>query len=124
PRSRSAVVRPLTHTNTMLLPASYCAVYLIPRAKCKPLSHASGFLAFDGARPILLTARHVVTGRHNVTNALLSPTGAKPDDILLRYVLPGSAGPEFDERLEPLYTGKRERWTEHPTLGARMDAVA
>jgi hypothetical protein len=108
----------------MLLPASYAAVYLVPRVNRKALSHATGFVAFDGAKPILLTARHVVTGRHNLTGKLLSSTGAEPDELVLRFVLPGAAGPEFDERTEPLFAGNRPRWVEHPTLGRRMDAVA
>jgi hypothetical protein len=108
-----------------LLSASYSSAHLTVRANGQVLSHATAFLCSAGLNLFLVTARHVVTGRHNESGDLLSATGAVPDELGVRYIMPTVQGPKFEERIEPLYnpTG-HPRWVEHPTHGARADCVA
>lgn len=108
-----------------LLEGSYQSLYLGVRANGQNLSNATGFLCLTGRGPMLITARHVVTGRNNDTRELLSTTGAIPDELAVRYISPSQHGPIFQERIECLYDqAGNPRWREHPTLGPRMDCVS
>jgi trypsin-like peptidase len=106
------------------LPGSYHSAYIDVRARGEHLSHATGFLCLTGKGPMLVTARHVVTGRDNETGDLLSKTGAVPDQISIRYVYPSVNGAFFDTRVEELLDNEKPRWRHHPELGPRMDCVA
>ena len=54
-----------------------------------------------------------------------SETGAVPDELAVRYIIPSQPGPIFQERLEALYDSSgNPLWREHPQLGARMDCVS
>jgi hypothetical protein len=87
------------------------------------LSYATGFVCLTGRGPTVVTARHVVTGRDNNTNELLSPTGATPTEFGVRYVYPTVGAPETHERVEALHADGKPLWREHPTLRSRMDCV-
>ena len=108
-----------------LLEGSYQSLYVGIRSRGQNLSNATGFLCLTGRGPMLITARHVVTGKNNDTGELLSRTGAVPDELAVRYITLSQHGPIFQERMEALSdkSGK-PRWREHPTLGARMDCVS
>ena len=87
------------------------------------LATATGFTAISPAGPILLTNRHNVTGRHNSTNALLSPSGAVPNEVVILHNKKDRLG-EWIPRLEPLFSHDKHLWIEHPTFGTNADFVA
>jgi hypothetical protein len=88
------------------------------------LATATAFVADSARGPVLLTNRHNVTGRNNDTNAPMSPTGGVPDELLVFHHVQNQLGVWVAQR-EPLYgRNGSPLWREHPTLGARMDAVA
>jgi hypothetical protein len=72
---------------------------------------------------LLLTNRHVVTGRDNNSGKLLSTTGAFPKELriaLHRWSQPG----KWVDHVEPLYDDHEiPRWVEHPVLGEQADFV-
>jgi hypothetical protein len=91
------------------------------------LGSATGFVVDSAIGPLLVTNRHVVTGRDNSTNALLSDTGAIPNNIIVRHNGHTSEGARLDAVVsarEDLYSDEVPRWFEHPTLGRRADIVA
>ena len=92
------------------LPGSYQSAYLDVQARGQHLSHATGFLCLTGHGPMLVTARHVFTGRNNETGELLSATGAVPDQVSIRYVYPSVNGAFFDARVESLLQDEQPRW--------------
>ena len=93
------------------------------RYKGEHLAYGTGFVVETRIGPVLLTARHVVTGRDNDTNRILSPTGEVPDEILILHNKLDHLGAWF-ERSEPLLSPSGPRWREHLGLGPRADFVA
>ena len=100
----------------------------------KVVGPATGFVTDTPSGPVLVTNRHVVTGRHNVSGETLLKSGFVPAEIEVFHHrksstegLPEGAGGHVTEwvpRRETLYEAEVPRWREHPTLGARMDVVA
>ncbi|MEI2338887.1 trypsin-like peptidase domain-containing protein [Priestia megaterium] len=90
------------------------------------LSSGTAFLVESPSGPILLTNRHNVTGRHNVTDECLSRTGAIPNRIdiyhhqkdMLGATVTKSQNLYFDEDMQ------MSVWYEHPTFGPKVDFVA
>lgn len=89
----------------------------------QPLSTGTAFVVNSPKGSYLITNRHNVTGRHQETNAPLSPTGGVPSDIVIVHNRKGNLG-QWVPRPETLYTGHVPRWREHPTLGSKADFVA
>jgi hypothetical protein len=87
------------------------------------LSIGTAFIANTQVGPVLVTNRHNVTGRNQLTDELMSKTGAVPNEIVVRHNQKGVVG-QWVERVEPLYSGETKLWREHPTLGSRADFVA
>jgi hypothetical protein len=91
------------------------------------LGPATGFVVPSKVGPLLITCRHVVTGRDNNTGTPLSASSSIPDSLIVRH-----NGAETDARgvdttvetVEPLYEDGQPRWIEHPTLANRADLVA
>ena len=76
----------------------------------------------NSGRYYLITNWHVVSGRHPETNAIVSPTGAVPDEI--RIVHHGHTLGSWVVRTEPLQDkNKNNLWLEHPS-GRQVDVVA
>ncbi|KQY80905.1 serine protease [Pelomonas sp. Root1444] len=75
---------------------------------------------------VLLTNRHVVTGRHQVTGKPLDKKhGAVPNAIVIHFHKEGTALREWKQIRLPLYRNTSEPyWIEHPRLGADADVVA
>src|SRR5688572_4564823 len=90
------------------------------RTQGQALSTGTGFVVTSARGPVLLTNRHNVTGRHNVTAQPLSPTGAVPDEINIIHNRAQQLG-QWVVRAEPLYSGSRPLWIEHPRLGTDAD---
>jgi hypothetical protein len=86
------------------------------------LSTATSFVVAGKSAPLLITNRHVVTGRNQDTKAPLSSHGGVPDRLRVWHNAPSLGSWIAVE--EPLYTNDSPRWYEHPVLGERMDVVA
>jgi len=75
-------------------------------------------------RTFLLTNRHNARDRHNVTDQILSPTGAEPDELLVLQNVTDKPG-NWVSQILPLRDENNEpTWREHPSLGGQIDAVA
>jgi hypothetical protein len=71
----------------------------------------------------LITNRHNLTGRHNETDVVLSPTGAVPDAVRIHHNRADALG-QWVVREESLHLDGQPRWREHPRLGPKADVVA
>lgn len=88
------------------------------------LSNATAFVATaTSGVALLITNRHVVTGRNQETNDVLSTTGATPDTLVISHNSKAGLG-EFRNKQEKLYVNGLPRWIEHPTRGPSVDLVA
>jgi hypothetical protein len=87
------------------------------------LSMGTAFVVLSPKGPYLVTNRHNVTGRHQQSNAPLSPTGGIPNEIGIVHNRKGALG-QWISKNEPLYIDDTPRWREHPTLGSEADFVA
>ena len=102
---------------------SFQSLLLNSRANGNALSSGSGFIVQKDGRSFLLTNRHVVRGRHQETDAPLSPTGGIPDELIIRHNLTElGTWKDFSESLHD--ARGQARWIEHPRLGKRADVVA
>lgn len=89
------------------------------------LADATGFLVDSDQGPMLLTARHCVTGRHHDTGKLLDTkhSGIPASILVLHHVLgPPNVGiwseiKLYDDRGLP-------QWIEHPEFGCLLDIAA
>jgi hypothetical protein len=103
---------------------SAASLYLQIRSNTKELASATGFLVEHDARLYLVTNRHVVRGRHNLTDEPLSLTGALPDSLTIFHHVAGALG-QWIPIDEPLYkTDHERRWIEHPIHKGAVDLVA
>jgi hypothetical protein len=101
---------------TSLVPVLLDSLY-----RSNVISRASGFVDISPGGPVLVTNRHVVTGRHQITGSPLHKQAMLPDEIVIwlrhtQFSLVRHAQPLFDDDLRP-------RWLEHPTLRERADLV-
>lgn len=94
----------------------------------QPLSSATCFLLTRNkdTRCVVLTNRHVVTGRHQATDKPLDKKyGAVPNAVVIHFSKEGSALREWKSIRLPLYRSDGTPfWIEHPRLGAAADVVA
>lgn len=91
------------------------------------IGSATGTLLRHGASPaFFVTNRHVVTGLHQDSGAILSSTGAVPQSLHAMIPLAHEIGqPGWIFCQFPLYgEDGTPRWVEHPVLGAMADVVA
>lgn len=72
----------------------------------------------------LVTNRHNVTGRDQVTSECLSKTGGVPNEIVVHFRSTDPSGITTIQRRQPLLDGERGLWVEHPTLRDKADFVA
>jgi hypothetical protein len=86
------------------------------------LSTATGFVVVGKSGPLLITNRHVVTGRHQDTNLPISSHGGVPDRLRIWHNAL-SLG-DWVAVEEDLYVDGHPRWYEHPSLQGKMDVVA
>lgn len=94
------------------------------RAHGQALGTATGFVVLSADVPLLITNRHVVTGRHHDDDKPLHPSGGLPDEIEILHM--ESTSPlTWGSRLEPLFDDEgRPRWFEHPRWQERADIIA
>lgn len=86
------------------------------------LSSGTGFVAKMGSEYYLVTNRHNVTGRHQETGALLSPTKGIPNQVAVLHNVEGKLG-SWEWRVESLYENDEPSWYEHPSFGPKTDIV-
>lgn len=89
----------------------------------QPLSSATGFVVPSRFGPLLITNRHVLTGRDQNTQKPFAENGATPTELVIIHNRKDAVG-QWVARIEPLHDGPIKRWFEHPSLGARMDVGA
>jgi len=87
------------------------------------LGSGTGFVVIGPKGPVLITNRHIATGRHQETGKPLSGTGGIPNELIIWHNRRAKLG-EWLAKREPLYAGEAPLWREHPKLGARADFVA
>ncbi len=109
-----------------ILEQSLKSVYLQMQFNGTAIAKGTGFVANSSRGPVLVTARHNVTGRHHDTNQPLSSSGGIPNEVLILYNRKGPVGHWVGRvrHTELLLTGESPRWIEHPRLGSQADFVA
>lgn len=114
------------------------SIHLTMRFHGTDLSTGTGFLARSSRGTLcLITNRHNVTGRNQITGAPLSTTGGLPNEVALWVphlvaapFNPSANAPRnadelgWDQVVFPLVSNDRPLWLEHPTLGDRADFIA
>lgn len=102
---------------------SALALRLRMQFKGAELATGTGFLTVATAGPLLITARHNLTGRHQQTGECLHSRKGVPDEVVIRHNAADTLA-TYVEHVEPLYDGDKPLWFEHPTLGPKADIVA
>lgn len=91
------------------------------------LSSATAFIAISPSGPILLTNRHNVTGKNNLTGECLSTLGAVPNKIEIYHNKVHELGSNIT-KVENLYRDidnfDEPLWIEHPEWNSSVDFVA
>jgi len=89
------------------------------------LSTGTAFIVKLGVRrPLLITNRHNVTGRHQETGELLSKSAGVPDNIVVAHHVRNELGHWNGIRTPLLDAHGTPLWIEHPTWGEKADFVA
>jgi hypothetical protein len=102
--------------------ASLVPVRLELVARGEAISSATGFVDVSPQGPVLVTNRHVFTGRHQHTGEPLDRMARLPDQVRMWFRerselrLVGHTQPLFDEGLAAF-------WLEHPSLVDRADVA-
>ena len=109
-------------TITVLEP-SFKSLFLSLRFNETELAAGTGFIVQSSKGPLLITNRHNVTGRNNVTGELLSKNGGTPSEIAIWHNRKESLG-QWVKLIEPLFFDDKPLWYEHPKLGIHADIVA
>jgi len=99
------------------------SLLLIMQHQGQQLGTGTGFVAQTGKGPVLLTNWHNVAGRRPDNNAVLSPTGLVPDEMVILHNRANRLG-EWVPRTEKLHGPSGPRWHEHPVLKHQADFVA
>lgn len=89
----------------------------------RQIASGTGFTVQSAKGPVLITNRHVVTGRHQETDQPVSETGAIPDELVINHNMAGRLG-TWTPKPEPLLHHGKPRWIEHPVHGKKADIVA
>lgn len=87
------------------------------------LATGTGFIVSKGMRHYLITNRHNVTGRDQISDKPMRPDCGTPNRVIIRHNKLDRLG-EWIEKSEDLYLDDRERWIEHPVGLANFDFVA
>lgn len=108
------------HAPRKLLSASLPSVRLETYFRGIHLATASGFIDISSHGPVLVTNRHVMTGRNHFTGAPIHPDAVLPDECRIWYLL--RSGGAFETRSEVLYDRDLwPRWNYHAKHGGAVD---
>jgi hypothetical protein len=102
---------------------SVMSLFIEMKSNGQLLATGTAFLALAKGKPVLVTNRHNVTGRHQDTGQPLSKSGGIPNEIAVLHNKLNHLG-QWIIKSEPLYDGDQHRWIEHPTLRQNADFVA
>ena len=108
---------------TAISPPSVQSLLIEMSAGGQKLATGTGFVCESKNGPVLLTNRHVASGRNHETKQPLSLTGAVPDTMRIIHNRSGKLG-RWLAKTENLYHNCNPRWAEHPTLGDKADVAA
>lgn len=101
------------------------SLYIVPKFNEINLASATGFVVEKNNNKYLITNRHVVTGKNNITNDNLDPTGAIPNKLLITVPIIHSNGASWTCIEINLYdTNDKPLWLEHPIYKNNVDVVA
>lgn len=104
------------------------SLFLELRFGDKVLSSATGFVVSVGTVSLLITARHVMTGRHPDTGHPLSAHAGTPDRVNIYHngANKDARGVDTVARVTEMLVDADQLplWIEHPNLGADADIVA
>ncbi len=108
-----------------VLKPSFISLFLTFQFNGQPIAVATGFLLnLRIGGYVLVTARHNVTGRNNLTGEFLSPKGAIPNEVIISHNRIDGLG-TWIKCKEKLYLfDEQPRWHEHPVLKNRADFIA
>jgi len=94
--------------------------------EAQKLASGTGFLVNSLKGPLLITNRHNVTGRDNITKVLIG--SHKPDFLKIYHNVSENPIPDsqliWTPRNENLYVEYEPRWIEHPILKDAADFIA
>lgn len=108
----------------MVSDPSIRSLYLRPMFDGTPLSNATGFVVDSAIGRLLITNRHVVTGRHQDTDEPMSSHSGVPNQLAISHHEKNQLGKTL-VTTESLYNADGSpRWIEHPRLGRAVDFVA
>jgi hypothetical protein len=102
---------------------SFRSLLLQPCSNDIALGWATGFVVAAKGGYALMTARHVVTGRHHDSGEPLHSMAAIPNRLTIFHHRK-EAPLRWIEVSEPLLRDDAPLWREHPEFGARADFVA
>lgn len=101
------------------------SLYLDIRFNGTSLASGTGFVAESAVGPVLLTARHNVTGRDHETDRPLSDTGGIPNEVCIWHVSAMYGINVRHHMIESLLDSSGSpRWHEHVTEQGPADFVA
>lgn len=111
----------------VISPFSVKSLFLQMRFNGQDLATGTGFIAYAGDKPVLITNRHNVTGRNQYDGKPMSKTGGIPNEIVVFHNSSDGLG-TWIPIVEPLFSTDGDtdlpQWREHPTLGKDADFVA
>lgn len=108
---------------------SLCSVYVETYFDEQKLSVGTAFLYRheETNKFYIITNWHVVSGKHNISQKLLSDTGAIPNKIRVFLHKKSSLGFWHNGDIElynDIHSFEGKRWLEHPIYGEKVDVVA
>ncbi len=107
-----------------ILKSSVQSLYILLLRDDQPLYSGTAIIVMSRFGPLLVTSRHLVTGRNQETRRILSPTGIVPNRMKIAHNRRGELG-EWVIREEKLFDANgNPRWGEHPKLSTRANVIA
>lgn len=91
------------------------------------LGTATAFVINDNKHNYLITNRHVVTGRNNITNIVINSMGSVPNKIIVEVPIYHKETNTFNwhsEVIELYNFNEKPIWLEHPIYKNKMDVIA
>ena len=106
-----------------ILKSSVQSLYILLLKDDRPLYSGTAIVVMSQYGPLLVTSRHLVTGRNQDTNRILSPSDEIPNQMKIAHNRRDELG-EWVIREEKLYDQNgTPRWAEHPRLRGSANIV-
>ncbi len=98
---------------------STSSLFIDMRVGDTALASGTGFVWKDGEALFLVTNWHNLSGQNPLNGQSLSPSGSRPDNVVVWLQGKGSLVSWRGVRFELLDRDGTPRWFEHPVLGRR-----